>query len=258
MITLNQANNHLTYQKNLQEYKTDELDSSNKNFNSILEHSLISARLDKSESSEKKVALNDQIAASSEQAQTTSINKPNMRELVEAISGRSVEELYADPSVNWLEISAQGTELLYGVVGSGTDTRNWEKIMNSEDVLKAARLETGLMHNPKIDLISEYDTKEKIIGQIAVIKNNEGTILRSLSGTTKQLETQLANFGANENTVPQDIENLIVVDNFDDDLLHFLKNYSGKTNSSGDLAADIISGIVDNRLAKDTSIEDYI
>ena len=26
MITLNQANNHLTYQKNLQEYKTDELD----------------------------------------------------------------------------------------------------------------------------------------------------------------------------------------------------------------------------------------
>ena len=107
MITLNQANNHLTYQKSLQEYKTDELDSTNKNFNSILEHSLISARLDKSESSEKKLALNDQIAASSEQAQTTSINKPNMRELVEAISGRSVEELYADPSVNWLEISAQ-------------------------------------------------------------------------------------------------------------------------------------------------------
>ena len=169
-----------------------------------------------------------------------------MRELVEAISGRSVEELYADPSVNWLEISAQGTELLYGVVGSGTDTRNWEKIMNSEDVLKAARLETGLMHNPKIDLISEYDTKEKIIGQIAVIKNNEGTILRSLSGTTKQLETQLANFGANENTVPQDIENLIVVDNFDDDLLHVLKNYSGKKNSSGDLAAEYYLRIVDN------------
>ena len=79
MITLNQANNHLTYQKNLQEYKTDELDSSNKNFNSILEHSLISARLDKSDSSEKKVALNDQIAASSEQAQTTSINNQYAR-----------------------------------------------------------------------------------------------------------------------------------------------------------------------------------
>jgi len=51
--------------------------------------------------------------------------KPNMREMMELIAGRSVEELYADPNSNWQDISRQASNLLYGSVGSNEDTRDF-------------------------------------------------------------------------------------------------------------------------------------
>jgi hypothetical protein len=38
--------------------------------------------------------------------------KPNMREMMEYMSGRTVEELYADPNSNWQELSAALQPLL--------------------------------------------------------------------------------------------------------------------------------------------------
>lgn len=54
--------------------------------------------------------------------------KPNMREMMELIAGRSVEELYADPNSNWQDISRQASNLLYGSVGSNEDTRDFVAI----------------------------------------------------------------------------------------------------------------------------------
>ena len=51
--------------------------------------------------------------------------KPNMRELTEALSGKSVEELYAESKEKYLNISSQASDILYGVVASRDDTRNW-------------------------------------------------------------------------------------------------------------------------------------
>ena len=57
--------------------------------------------------------------------------KPNMREMMEHLSGKSVEELYADPNSNWKQYSKAATEILYGSVGSNTDTRDFNKIMSA-------------------------------------------------------------------------------------------------------------------------------
>ena len=64
--------------------------------------------------------------------------KPNMRELMEALSGRPVEALYSDANSNWQDTSRLASEFLYGVVGSNDDTRDWSAIMGSSDIVRAA------------------------------------------------------------------------------------------------------------------------
>lgn len=39
------------------------------------------------------------------------------------------------------------SSILYGVVGSNEDTRDWNKILTSSDVLKTAKEETAKMYN---------------------------------------------------------------------------------------------------------------
>lgn len=258
MIIADQVNNHLANQRGLQEFSSNDKDGAKVLFNSVLENSLISTNVDNDKNAEKKLSPTNHRGGESEQASVTATSKPDMRELVEAISGRSVEALYADPNVNWLDVSKQATELLYGVIGSGNDTRDWQKIMNSKDVLSAARLETGLMYEPKVDILSEYDSNGEIIGQFAVLKNKDDTVLRSLSVDPEQVEIELANFGANKNTVPRNIESLIVVENFNDNLLQFFKNYSEKTNSIQEKAIKNASKSIEDRLEQDISLEKYL
>lgn len=258
MIIADPVNNHLANQRGLQEFSSNDKGGTKALFNSVLENSLISANVDNDKNAEKKLSPTNHSGGESEQANVTATGKPDMRELVEAISGRSVEALYADPNVNWLDVSKQATELLYGVIGSGNDTRDWQKIMNSKDVLSSARLETGLMYEPKVDILSEYDSNGEIVGQFAVLKNKDDTVLRSLSVNPEQVEIELANFGADKNTVPRNIENLIVVENFNGGLLQFFKNYSEKTNSIQENTINYASKSIEDRLEQDISLEKYL
>ena len=69
--------------------------------------------------------------------------KPNMRELMEAISGKNLEELYLEQNKDWEDISHQSSEVLYGVLGPNKDTRDWSAIMSSDNILTTATDETG-------------------------------------------------------------------------------------------------------------------
>jgi hypothetical protein len=108
--------------------------------------------------------------------------KPNMRELMEALSGRSVEALYADADSNWQDTSRLASELLYGVAGSNDDTRNWNAIMGSSDIVKAARQATGEMYAPVLDILSIKDDAGVVTEQLATVNDANGNILRSLTG----------------------------------------------------------------------------
>ena len=56
--------------------------------------------------------------------------KPNMREMMELIAGKSVEEIYASGE-DYSDISSMASSLIYGVVGSNTDTRDFVAITNA-------------------------------------------------------------------------------------------------------------------------------
>ena len=65
--------------------------------------------------------------------------KPNMRELTEALAGRSVEELYADTESDWRDVTRLASELLYGTVGEGISASQWSEIMNSSNINESVR-----------------------------------------------------------------------------------------------------------------------
>ena len=68
--------------------------------------------------------------------------KPNMREMMEALSGQSVESLY-DSDQDWTSISTMASDLLYGVVGSNEETRNWDVIMEAAKAPGSNEIDAG-------------------------------------------------------------------------------------------------------------------
>ena len=88
--------------------------------------------------------------------------KPNMRELMEAISEKSIDELYSEPEESWRKINDQAAELLYGVVGSNIDTRDWATIMSSGNILKSLKEQTGIMYEPTLDILSSFDENNNL------------------------------------------------------------------------------------------------
>ena len=95
------------------------------------------------------------------------VKKPNMRELMEAIGGKSLEELQADGSYS--DIAKQSSELLYGVVGANQDTRNWNEIMQSDNIVSAAQQATGQMYSNNVsdpNITSRSTTNPDLIGTI--------------------------------------------------------------------------------------------
>ena len=73
--------------------------------------------------------------------------KPNMREMMEALAGKTVEEIYASGE-DYSQITQTASSLLYGVVGSNEETRNWDIIMEAAktpgtNTIDAGRLEAA-------------------------------------------------------------------------------------------------------------------
>lgn len=154
--------------------------------------------------------------------------KPNMRELMEAISGRNVEDLYSENKKDWQKINHLASEMLYGVVGSREDTRDWISIMSSDDILEKARMETAMLYDPQVDIVSAKDDNGVTIEQVAIIKDKEGTPLRELSNNISLSEEMLKNFGATKASIPKNLDELINPNVFDKNLLVFLQSFDQK------------------------------
>ena len=177
--------------------------------------------------------------------------KPNMRELMEAMSGKHVEDLYHDPEENWKKISREASEILYGVVGTNEDTRDWSSIMSSSDILTNAREQTGLMYDPEVSIQSNFNDEGILIEQVALIKDNKNNILRSLPNNVSAAEEVLLNFGATKKSIPMNIEEQIDPEVFDNDLLAFLKNFDDNTTSVQQLVIQSTSEVIINKLSQE-------
>ena len=182
--------------------------------------------------------------------------KPNMRELMEAISGKSVDELYSEPEESWRKINNQAADLLYGVVGSNIDTRDWASIMSSENILKSLKEQTGIMYEPTLDILSSFDENNNLTKQTAVIKDKEGNTLRSIPETLPLAEETLRNFGANSNSIPNNLEAKVNPNFFDKNLLTFLKNFDKNSPSIQQVVVQSASEAIASKLSQEIPLDE--
>ena len=182
--------------------------------------------------------------------------KPNMRELMEAIAEKDLEDLYAETDENWQKISHKASDILYGVVGSNDDTRDWVSIMASDNILVEARKQTGVMYRPEVDIQSSFNDDGILTEQFAIIKDSKGNTLRSLSSDITSTEETLRNFGATKESISTNLEEKIDPAKFDDNLLTFLKNFDAKPTTLQQVVVQSASQAISNKLSQTIPLDE--
>ena len=263
MQVISKIDHLITELTRLKPQLSDDSPSNEKRFNDLLKASI---------ETDRAVANADKEIAFSTNAQSLDVipgwadpdygydpqnpRKPNMRELMEAMSGKNVEDLYANPDENWQKISRQASELLYGVVGANADTRDWPSIMNSSNILTAAQKQTGVMYEPEVDIQSNFNNDGGLTEQIAVIKDNKGNTLRSLPTDITSAEETLINFGANRESIPANLQERISPGKFDGDLLAFLKNFDNNPTSIKQVVVQSASEVIANKISQEIQLDE--
>lgn len=158
----------------------------------------------------------------------TAPRKPNMREFMQALSDTTVEKLLNDPNSKYQEITRLASELLYGVVGSNEDTRDWSAIMSSGDIVRTARQATGEMYAPILDILSIKDGAGLLTQQIATINDSNGNVLRSLTGGADFVRETLENFGVTSASIPDGLRAQITAEDFNEAILDTLVNFKSQ------------------------------
>lgn len=135
---------------------------------------------------------------------------PNIRELIQAISGQSLEDLRVGNPHKFSEIAYNAKELLYGVTNNGNDPRDWHEIMASKDIISAARMATSahfdfqLTTHSVIEKFDEIDVKTKLD---IVITDNDQNILKNLDDALENTKQSLFNYGITQEKLETFIEN---------------------------------------------------
>ena len=220
MLVENQIDQLVSRLTKLKQSLTENISVNEKNFDNVLQSTIsnykqktdiqISQLNPENEFPEKVDLFN-----SSQNYSMRQKTKPNMRELMSALSGATVEELYERKNGDYQKYSNLAHELLYAVIGDREDRRDWNKILSSSNVLSSVREETGKMYNPKVDIISDLKTENLKFRQKAIIKDGAGTQLRVLEGKPSYIAETLKNYGATTASLPNDLDNKIDKNNFD-------------------------------------------
>ena len=171
---------------------------------------------------------------------------PTTRELSAALAGITPEETYEKNLINdeaYNKIQHTSREIMFGVIGSNTDTRDWQKIMSSNDVLEAARAETNKMYGPVLKIFSEESGSHEKTQKHLGLEDRNGNRLISLTHATPTVHEKLLNFGANSQSIPDNIENLETMAQIDQSTLEMLKNF--KTESELSAQQKIVEATVD-------------
>ena len=130
--------------------------------------------------------------------------KPNMREMMQALGGgKSLEELQAAGSYD--DLAKQSSEALYGVVGSNEDTRDFNQIMQSDNIQEATAQATADMYQPTVSSYQFTDPSTGETGTYYGIKSKDGTLLRGGYTSVQDAIDKGASFGVTSSTqVTQD------------------------------------------------------
>jgi hypothetical protein len=129
--------------------------------------------------------------------------------------------------------------------------------MASENILTEAQKQTTAMYEPEVDIIkSNFDENGILTGQIAVIKDSKGNILRSLSSYITSAEETLLNFGATKESIPTNLADRIDPNIFDSNLLNFLKNFDNNPTSVQQVVAQSASEFMANKISQEIPLDE--
>ncbi|MFL2775149.1 MAG: hypothetical protein ACJZ84_04165 [Paracoccaceae bacterium] len=141
-------------------------------------------------------------------------------------------------------------------IGTNEDTRDWLSIMESENILASAQEQTRVMYEPQVDIQSNFNDSGVLTEQLAVIKDNKGNILRSLSSNIASAEETLLNFGTTKNSIPTNIEKRIDPEKFNIKLLTFLKNFDAKPTTLQQVVVQSASEVIANKLSQEIPLDE--
>lgn len=182
--------------------------------------------------------------------------KPNMRELIEAISGKNVEELQTANDKNYKKLISRASEMLYGVLMANQDSRDWTAIMESNDITKTAQKQTAIMFEPKVEIVAMFNETNNANEEIAVIKDKHGNTLRSLSSDLSLTKETLHNFGVTKKDIPSNLETQVDQNIFDKDLLNFLKNFDNEPSSIERFVIQTASANISEKLSQNSTLDE--
>jgi len=157
--------------------------------------------------------------------------KPNMREVMEALSGESVEALYEQPNDYWQPINNKANMLLYGVIGNRIDARDWQTIdgVSGKSFEKSIQQLTGDMYKPKLSVVTATRIDgEKI--QVLELTGNHN-LRKPLHGTAENIREALLDFGATKSSIPEDLEDQITSKYFDKRIIEMLKSFGSEMDA---------------------------
>ena len=131
--------------------------------------------------------------------------KPNLKDFVTKIYGETPNEIYDRSPKEYEEVCLAASELLYGVVGSIDDSRDWSRIMNSADPVRETRKQTQELHGAYVEIESVKLTDGSEV-QLASLKNNYGMTLRGIDADkVEDIEFMLKNFGLSEGSISSEV-----------------------------------------------------
>ena len=151
--------------------------------------------------------------------------KPNIAELMEKISSSNLASLYGNSPPSKNDIFHLATDILYGVVPSASDSRDWEYIMSSKNVVIEAARATNAMYEPKLRTEDIFDAHGVQTGQDIQLVSEDNKVLRSLGGQIDYIEQSMRNFGLEK--VDPKLFSQLRTEYHDPLLIEFLKGYQG-------------------------------
>ena len=107
-----------------------------------------------------------------------------------------------------------------------------------------------------MDIQSHFDDGGILTEQIAVIKDNKGNDLRSLSNDITSTEEALLNFGATKDSIPTNLEEQINPEKFDSDLLAFLKNFDNNSTSIQQVVVQSASEVIAKKISQEIPLDE--
>jgi hypothetical protein len=183
---------------------------------------------------------------------------PTTRELSAALAGITPEDSYSatligDKTYNQTQHTSR--EIMFGVIGTNTDTRDWQKIMSSPNVLEAARSETNKMYGPVVKIVSDENSAGNIQRQYPVLEDRNGKGLIVLTHTAPVVEEKLLNFGATSQSIPDNIASFKDEGKLDGATLEVLKNFDNKQASLDAVVMQSTSEAIANKLSQELPLD---